>query len=132
MLVHRLQPPTTSKRYSTFKIEHTHVVGKDPCPQNVSTKINIYCLGLGNASAAGCTVDSFEIIDAPGSESTSIGLSGAAGTNGNLTLNKDGAVSFDFTCSIAQSFVHKYEVILYYDGKEVTRETVEVVVTVVQ
>jgi len=108
-------------------VNHVHVVGKDPCPQNFASTelVNVSCTKR-SSGATNCEADSAVI------QSTTPGLV-AQFSNGTMStkLDENGTkITFKFTCAIAQSFNHTYEVVFFKNGKQVGIEDLEAIVEV--
>ena len=112
--------------YATDKITHKHVMGTDPCPQDIKYPIQIFCYKDGDTG--NCTADSASI------DGHSDGLN-VRFINGKkfvrlATSNSSTDASLEFTCGIAESFDKSYTVNLFKDGNLVTSEQVLISTTV--
>jgi hypothetical protein len=113
--------------FATDKISHTHVIGTDPCPQDVFSKIKVYCYKTQTQTA--CDADSVVITNPSTGLTATIGGQSYATFSGP-TDSKD--IDVVFTCGIAKSFKHSYTLVFYLEGVKVDEENVVVDVTVVE
>lgn len=119
-------PESGISGYATDVVSHTHTKGTDPCPQDISNKIEVFCYEADEYN--GCDADSVAIT-IPSTGLTALFSNGQT----SMTLpDEDGStkISLKFTCVIAESFTHTYTLVFYKDGVEVATEDVDVVVTV--
>gem|GEM_PF-1706793 len=112
--------------YATDVINHTHIIDTDPCPQPVTTKLQIFCHKDDEFTT--CSADSVSI------EGRTDGLN-ISFINGlkYVRLSTSGAptvATLEFTCGIPESFTQIYKLNLFKNGNLVDTENVEVVVTV--
>ncbi|PCJ67469.1 MAG: hypothetical protein COA58_03895 [Bacteroidetes bacterium] len=115
--------------FATDKITHRHVIGDDPCPQNVFDQVEVFC--YQGTEFTQCDVDSVVISN----EIT--GMTAVFASTGNASATFDGSkddikkVKLAFTCAVAEDFLYKYTLIFYKDGVKVGEEDFEVDVTVI-
>lgn len=111
--------------YATDKISHVHVKGGDPCPQDVSSKILVYCYKATEQTV--CDADSVVITN----PSTGLTATINGKSYGNFGMPSENLeIDLTFTCAIAESFTHTYTLVFYKDGAKVDEEDAIVDVTV--
>lgn len=103
-----------------------HTIGDSPCPQEGGT-LRLYC----NKDGGTCTADSAVITNPHPGLNATLGTSKSESVSFKSPDNVNSvSLNVEFNCNVAQSFKHKYTVVLYKDGVKVGEEELEVEVNV--